>query len=149
MCGKFKYSGKATVLTVKPKKEGKTDQAVIAVDVGLMISTVASDLDFFDEKLSAFFFKEDGTVRNKMMSPVSFLNKLGDYRLEILGGVHHGATLKNFALTPLDGFGVSATFKMSFYPLGDVITRLTEFLKEEIPIALVPSDMEFQFGEAA
>lgn len=149
---KFKYCGKATVLNVKPKKEGSADQIVVAVDVGMVISTVASDLAFFDDKLTTFFFKDDGMVRNKMMSPISFLNKICDYRLEILDGVHHGVTLKKFSLAPVDGFRVLINFCMSFYPCGTEIARLTEFLKESIHIFLMPSDMEFRFnslGEAA
>jgi hypothetical protein len=149
MTQKFLFSGKAEILHLNARKEGPDDDKQLAVDVKLRAVTTMAVLHYFDDMLGQLFYTDIGAVRNTMIGPIPMKHELEDYRLEVMGGTHHGVKLKKFALEAMDDGMVSITFQASFKPSGDEVAQMAEYLQDEIDIYLEPANAELDLGEAA
>src|SRR5574340_1003915 len=145
---KFRFSGKAQILHLHARKEGPDDDKQLAVDVKLRAVTTMAVLHHFDDMLGQLFYTDIGAVRNTMIGPIPMKHELEDYRLEAMGGTHHGVKLKKFALEAMDGGMVSITFQASFKPSGDEVAQMAEYLQDEIDSYLEPANAELDLGDS-
>lgn len=148
MSKKFRFSGLASVMHLNARKEGPDEDKQLALDVKLKaVASAPAVLGFFDEALQGFLFTDIGAVRNVMMGTVTFAHELEDYRLEAMGSQHFGVKVKKFAIEPMDGWGASLTFSLSFKPSGDEVARLAEYLQDDIEIIVEPTSDELDLGD--
>lgn len=147
---KFKYRGPVEVLHVNARKEGDEEDRALAVDVKVRATTDRAVLDYFDPfvegdtgpRLAAALFLDSGAVRNTLMGPITFENRLEHYALDIFDERMVGCRVKKFSLLPADVNQIVLTFQISFAPTGDVMAKIAEFLQEDIEIELRPEDGE-------
>lgn len=146
---KFRFAGRASITHLNTRKEGPDEEKELAVDVKLQALCGVEAAGYFEPELAGFMFLEGGAVRNTMMGPITFSHELEDYRLEAVGSTFHGVKVKKFSLEPVDGNQVRLTFSISFKPSGDEVARMAEYLQDEIDIAIMPTNEELGFEEAA
>lgn len=143
---KFQYKGKAEIKHLNVRKEGPDEEKVLAIDVKLQCTTSADMLDFFHEGIKDVLFTDAGAVKNMMLKPLEFLNTVLNCELEILGQRYFGVDVGKFQLKPKDGNQVLMTFSVSIQPSGDEVARISEFVMDEIDIAILPQP-QLDFGE--
>lgn len=148
--GQWIYSGHASIEHLNMRKVGDDEARELAVDVKLEIKADATALlCFADATMLAALFLPGGAVRNTMLGPVTFSNQLKNYRIEAVGSVFTGVTLRKFAITTKDGYRLSITLTASFAPSADETTRLAEYLDDEVLVRIEPETIGLPLRDAA
>lgn len=149
MAGKFRFCGLAEITHINARKEGPDDDKELAVDVKFSAAKVpAWILDLLgDDLVGLLFIPGSQAVRNPMLGPLTFAHEIEDYRLEILGGIHHGCRVKKITATPADGEVVTLTFGVSFKPSGDEVARMAEYLQDAVAVDLGPASAELELND--
>lgn len=149
MSGKFKFSGKVSILHLNTRKEGKDGEKELAVDIKLTAECGVDVLEYFGDGLAQMLYLDSGAVKNSGMGPLTFGSELDGYRMETLGAVFFGVRVKKFSIEPKDGNIVVITFNVSFKPSGSQVAQMAEYLQEEIEISLEPANDELELEVAA
>lgn len=144
---KFKYKGKAEIRHLNVRKEGPEDDKVLAIDIKFQCVTSADMLDFFHEGIKDVLFTDAGAVKNLMLKPLGFCNTIMNCDLNILGQRYGGIEVGKFQLEPKDSNQVTMQFSISLQPSGDEVAKISEFVMDEIDIAVEPQP-ELDFGGA-
>jgi len=138
-------SGRATIKHVNLRKEGPSEDQVLAVDVKLVCTTSADILAYFHPTLRALLFNDAGSPRIKQLDPIGLSGEVKHMDLDLAGIKLTRAEIKKFLFEPIDGHRVVFTFNASFEPARAQLIGIADLLGMEVAIDIRP-EAELDLG---
>jgi hypothetical protein len=135
----FTFDGQATVMNINLRAEDHGEDKVPAFDVKLAF--VANDelCANFDPVLKAFFYNEQGFIRNKALRmPLKLDDELEGYELRLNDIALKEMTLSKFEVEPGDGRALHVTCSARGLVHDSESTALHPLLMQTVDLKLKP-----------
>jgi hypothetical protein len=135
----FTFQGPATVMNINLRAEDHGEEKVPAFDVKLAFTSDDQLCAHFDPLLKAFFYNEQGFIRNKAFRmPIKLDEELIGYELKVNGVELSEMTLSKFEVEPGDGRALHVTCSARGIVHNSEATALHPLLMQSVEIVLKP-----------